>query len=92
MTLKIRILNYAKRLFIILVGLTVTLFSEKMLISSTGICGFMPNSIKKSVTVSTCEAKSLVKTGFSVVVVATGLLLFDDPSLPFKTQNLKPEI
>ena len=41
-----------KALFIILVGLTVTLFSEKRLISTRCIHGFMPNSIKKSVTVS----------------------------------------
>ena len=33
-------------------GLTVTLFSEKMLIYTRCTCGFMPNSIKKSVTVS----------------------------------------
>ena len=32
----------------ILVCLTVTLFSEKMLISTRCICGFMSNSIKKS--------------------------------------------
>ena len=34
-------------LFIILVGLTVTLFSENMLISTTCIRGFMSNWIKK---------------------------------------------
>ena len=39
-------------LLIILVGLTVTLFSEKMLISTRCIHGFMPNLIKKSVRVS----------------------------------------
>ena len=39
-----------------LVGLTVTLFSEKMLISTRFIHGFMPNSIKKSVMVSTLIA------------------------------------
>jgi hypothetical protein len=52
MTLKIRILRCSRRLFIILVSLTVTLFSEKMLISTRCIHGFMPNSIKTSVTVS----------------------------------------
>ena len=35
-----------------MVSLTVTLFSEKMFISTRCIHGFMPNSIKKSVTVS----------------------------------------
>ena len=40
-------------LFIILVSLTMTLFSGKMLLSNTCICGFIPNSHKKSWTVST---------------------------------------
>ena len=40
-------------LFIILVGLTVILFSEKMLISTRCIRGFMSNWIKKNLTVST---------------------------------------
>ena len=35
-------------LFIILVGLTMTLFSEKVLISNGCISGFMSNMIKKS--------------------------------------------
>ena len=48
MTLKIRNLRCSRRLFIILVSLTVTLFSEKMLISTRCMCGFMSNSIKKS--------------------------------------------
>ena len=39
-------------LFIILVGLTVTLFSEKMLIYTRCMRGFMPNLIKKSAMVS----------------------------------------
>ena len=39
-------------LFIILVGLTKTLFSDKMLISHRCIRGLMPNLIKKSWTVS----------------------------------------
>ena len=52
MTLKIRILRCSRWLFIILVSLTVTLFSEKMLISTRCIHGFMSKSIKKSVTVS----------------------------------------
>jgi hypothetical protein len=48
MTLKIRILRCSRRLFIILVSLMVTLFSEKMLISNRCIHGFMSNSNKKS--------------------------------------------
>ena len=53
MTLKIRIFRCLRRLFIILVSLTMTLFSEKMLISSRCIHGFMSNLIKKSWTDST---------------------------------------
>ena len=48
MTLKLQILQTLRRLFIILVDLTMTLSSEKMLISSVCISGFMPNLIKKS--------------------------------------------
>ena len=48
MTLKIRILRCSRRLFIILVSLTVTLFSGKMLIYTRCILGFMSNLIKKS--------------------------------------------
>ena len=56
MTLKIRILRCSRRLFIILVSLTVTLFSEKMLIFTRCIRGFMSNLIKKSLTVSNGNA------------------------------------
>ena len=59
MTLKIRILQCSWRLFVILASLTVTLFSEKLPISNICICGFMPNSIKKSVTVSTLSAQCI---------------------------------
>ena len=52
MTLKVGILPSLRRLFIILVGLTMTSFSEKMLISNICIRGLMPNLIKKSWTVS----------------------------------------
>ena len=52
MTLEVRILRCLRRLFIILVSLTMTLFSEKMLISHICIRGLMPNLIKKSWTVS----------------------------------------
>ena len=48
MTLKVWILRCLRRLFIILVSLTVTLVSEKMLIYTRCILGFMSNSIKKS--------------------------------------------
>ena len=46
--LKNRILRCSRRLFIILVSLTVTLFIGKMLISTRYICGLMPNLIKKN--------------------------------------------
>ena len=46
MTLKVQILQT-------LVGLTMTWFSEKMLILNIGRHGLMPNLIKKSWTVST---------------------------------------
>jgi hypothetical protein len=41
----------------ILVGLTMTSFSEKMLISNRRLLGLMPNLIKKSVTVSNVHTK-----------------------------------
>ena len=52
MTLKVRILQSLTRLFIILVNLTKTGFSEEMLISIRCLRGFMPNLLKKSLTVS----------------------------------------
>ena len=52
MALKIKILRSLTRLFIILVSLTRTLFSEKVLISHRCISGLMSNLIKKSWTVS----------------------------------------
>ena len=48
MTLKVQILRYSRRLFIILVSLTMTWLSEKILISTRCIHGFMSNLIKKS--------------------------------------------
>ena len=51
MTLKLRILRSLTRLFIILVSLTRSLFSEKMFISYRCIYSLMPNLIKKSWTV-----------------------------------------
>ena len=53
MTLKLRILRSLTMLFIILVSLTRSLFSEKMIISNRCISGLMPNLIKKSWTIST---------------------------------------
>ena len=53
MTLKLRFLISFTRLFIILVSLTRSLFSEKMLISNRCISGMMSNLIKKSLTDST---------------------------------------
>ena len=47
MTLKLRILRSLTRLFIILVSLTRSLFSEKMLISKRCISDLMPSLIKK---------------------------------------------
>ena len=52
MILKLRILKSLTRLFIILVSLTRSLFSEKMLISNRCISGLMSNMIKKSWRVS----------------------------------------
>ena len=43
-TLKVRILQSLRWLFIILVGLTMTSFSEKMFISNRCLRGLMPNS------------------------------------------------
>ena len=48
MTLKVRILRCLRRLFLILVSLTMTWFNEKMLISTRFIHGFMSDLIKKS--------------------------------------------
>ena len=52
MTLNVQILQTLRRLFIILVGLTMTWFSEKMLIFNICRHGLMSNLIKKSWTVS----------------------------------------
>ena len=55
MTLKLRILRSLTRLFIILLSLTRSLLSGKMLISNRCIIGLMSNLIKKSWTVSRQE-------------------------------------
>ena len=59
MTLKVQILQHLRRLFIILVGLTMTWFSAKMLIFNIWRPGLMPNMIKKSWTVSIFYCVSL---------------------------------
>ena len=56
MTMKVQILQTLRRLFIILVGLTMTWFSEKMLIFNIYRRGLMPNLIKKSWTVSMLDS------------------------------------
>ena len=56
MTLKVRILQSLTRLFIILVSLMMSLFSEKMLIFNRCISGLMSNLIKKSWTVSIVQS------------------------------------
>ena len=66
MTLKVRILRCLRRLFINLVSLTMTWFSEKMLVSTRCIHGFMSNLIKKSWTDSiecapNCKTRPLLK-------------------------------
>ena len=65
MTLKVRILRCSRRLFIILVSLTMTWFSEKMLISTRCIHGFMSILIKKSWTESRPPAWYLYTAGLS---------------------------
>ena len=57
MALKVQILRCSRRLFIILVSLTMTWFSEKMLISTRCIHGFMSNLIKKSWTDSNPQCR-----------------------------------
>ena len=56
MTLKVRILQSLTRLFIILVSLMMSLFSEKMLIFNRCISGSMSNLIEKSWKVSIYQA------------------------------------
>ena len=51
--LKIKSLRTLRRLLIILVGLMMTWYSEKIMISTRSICGFMPNLSKKYWMVST---------------------------------------
>ena len=68
MTLKIRILRCSRRSFILLVSVTLTLFSEKMLISYSCIHGFMPNLHKKSWMVSNIAGAGLVARAAFVAI------------------------
>ena len=85
MTLKVRILQSLRRLFIILVGLMMTLFSEKMLISNVCISGLMPNLIKKSWTVSTPHSPKTRTTTIKMwnpeTIIIFPLVLDDPPWL-----------
>ena len=76
MTLKVRILRCSRRLFIILVSLTMTWFSEKMLISTRCIHGFMSNLIKKSWTDSIDKLDSIVHWQCAVAVVVSNFQTF----------------
>ena len=58
MTWKVQILQTMRRLFIILLGLTMTWFSGKMLIFKICRYGLMPNLITKSLKVSSAEPMS----------------------------------
>ena len=66
MTLKVQILQSFRRLLIILLGLMMTLFSEKMFISNICIHGLMPNFIKKSWTVSNQRPTWKIYFDFSI--------------------------
>ena len=64
MTLKLRILRSLTRLFIILVSLMRSSFSEKMLVSNRCISGLMSNLIKKSWTVSSVRSPCMQSSQF----------------------------
>ena len=86
MTLKIRILRCSRRLFKILVSLTVALFSEKMLTSTRCIHGFMSNTIKKSWTVSNlhllhCTDTLLWSLEFILASTISAILLLADDGI-----------
>ena len=86
MTLKIRILRCSRRLFIILVSLTVTSLSEKILISTKCKHGFMSNTIKKSWTVSNlhllhCTDTLLWSLEFILASTISAILLLADDGI-----------
>ena len=66
MTLKVRILQPLTRLFIILVSLMMSLFSEKMLVFNRCISGSMSNLIEKSWKVSTLWFFNFLGSPFSL--------------------------
>ena len=70
-------LKFLSALFIILVGLTMTRFSEKMLICNRCIHGFMSNLIKKSWTDSSNQSRALILT--YIVHLKDGLNIVDMP-------------
>ena len=96
MTLNVRILRCSRRLFIILVSLTMTLFSEKMLISTRCIHGFMSNLIKKSWTDSSVRLYSAVKfmltlDTYNVKLTDYGRLVKKSPSLNGRKSTPTPK-
>ena len=70
-------LKFLSALFIILVGLTMTRFSEKMLICNRCIHGFMSILIKKSWTDSSNQSRALILT--YIVHLKDGLNIVDMP-------------
>ena len=60
MTLKVKILQTLRRLFIMLVGLMMTWFRKEMLIFNICRSGLMPNLFKESWTVSTLQRVSIL--------------------------------
>ena len=95
MTLKVWILQSLRRLFIIMVGLRMTWFSEKMLISYKCIRGLMPNLIKKSWTVSRLDALLVawkVKSWIQLLFLQNSALFlkFTLPVQLFRQQKNKP--
>ena len=82
MTLKVQILQTLRRLFIILVSMTMTLFSEKVLISNKCIGGLMSNLIKKSWTDSSCEV-CRDKVDFEIALEYGRVILWWVSTTPF---------
>ena len=68
MTFKAQILQTLRRLFIILVGLTMTWFSEKMLISNKCRRDLMLNLMKKSWTVSNADYHTIPWFSFFPII------------------------
>ena len=68
MTLKVHFLQTLRRLFIILLGLTMTWFSEKMLISNKCRRDLMLNLMKKSWTVSNADYHTIPWFSFFPII------------------------